>query len=187
MRVDAQLLLFLINEIYHSWVQSSFSSPFLLKEIELEHSNENMPHWFPIRQDFPDQELKTKSRRMDVTYKLLKSVTHTYTLSIIHWHGMAHTSPIRLAHRYFLCSNTCFIWKIIHISKYENAHFYVLIMRFFVFRNMDNFLDETHICLKNFAGNSKLAWKLYISSRCFEPTQSCKRHLSLKLLCLLVS
>ena len=34
--------------------------------------------------------------------------------------------------------------KIIHISKYEKAHFYLL-MRFFVLRNMDNFSDETHI------------------------------------------
>ena len=41
-----------------------------------------------------------------------------------------------------------FIWKIIHVSKYEKTQktqYQYIEMRFFAFWNMDNFLDETGI------------------------------------------
>ena len=41
--------------------------------------------------------------------------------------------------------NVRFIWKIIHISKYEKTHYQYIEMRFFVFWDMNNFLDETGI------------------------------------------
>ena len=45
----------------------------------------------------------------------------------------------------YISPNVRFIWKIIHISRYEKTHYKYIEMRFFVFWDMDKFLDETSI------------------------------------------
>ena len=49
----------------------------------------------------------------------------------------------------FTLINVRFIWKIIHISKYEKTHYQYIEMRFFVSWDTDTFLDETGINHQN--------------------------------------